>query len=376
MTVGLIIILALIFILPFAFRKIEHNLEYFLLVMGIAATIISKTFTTHLVVEILENYLIYFITAAVLVAGLIFRVSVNKIKNFVDYAVNKLPIPLFLFLLIVLLGFISSLITAIIAALILVEIVHALPFGHNEKVKLTIISCFSIGLGAALTPIGEPLSTIVVSSLKVDFFYLVRNIGVYIIPGIIALGVFGAVYVGGKYSNKTSKKPLQKDGFEEEALGEVLEEENIKEKILKDNIFKEDKSIKIMESLQEVFIRAVKILIFVISLELLGAGFKPLINEYIINLDGRILYWINMCSAVLDNATIAAAEISPVMSIKQIQAILMGLLISGGMLIPGNIPNIISAGKLNIKSREWAKIGIPLGLVLLSVYFVVIFLVG
>ena len=35
---------------------------------------------------------------------------------------------------------------------------------------------------------------------------------------------------------------------------------------------------------------------------------------------------------------------------RHIKAILLGLLVSGGMLIPGNIPNIIAAGKLNITS--------------------------
>ena len=59
-----------------------------------------------------------------------------------------------------------------------------------------------------------------------------------------------------------------------------------------------------------------------------------------------------MISAVLDNATMAA-ELSP--RCEQVQAILMGLLISGGMLI-GNIPNIITAGKLKINSKEWAKL--------------------
>ncbi len=29
------------------------------------------------------------------------------------------------------------------------------------------------------------------------------------------------------------------------------------------------------------------------------------------------------------------------------------------MLIPGNIPNIISAGKLGITSKEWARLGVP-----------------
>lgn len=352
MTIGLLIVLALIFILPFAFHVVERNLEYFLLAMGFAVVIISGTLSSDLFRHIFGNYLLYFITVAVLIAGLVFRISVKKIKSFVNYATVKIPLTVFIFLLIVVLGLVSSLITAIIASLVLVEIVHALPFNHKQKTTLTIIACFSIGLGAALTPIGEPLSTIVVSSLKVDFFYLLKNLGVYIIPCVIALGLLGALYIGRTY--KTEKSDL------------VVEEK--KESILENDITE-------IESLKDVFIRAFKIFLFVIALELLGTGFKPLINTYVIHLDSRLLYWINMCSAVLDNATLAAAEVSPAMSLQQIQAILMGLLLSGGMLIPGNIPNIISAGKLNIKSREWAKIGLPLGLLLLIIYFVIIFII-
>ena len=59
---------------------------------------------------------------------------------------------------------------------------------------------------------------------------------------------------------------------------------------------------------------------------------------------------------------------------QTIRAILLGLLISGGMLIPGNIPNIIAAGKLNIKSGEWARFGVPVGLIAMVIYFVVIVL--
>lgn len=64
------------------------------------------------------------------------------------------------------------------------------------------------------------------------------------------------------------------------------------------------------------------------------------------------------------------------MSQSTIEAILMGLLISGGMLIPGNIPNIISAGKLNITSKEWARVGLPFGMVIMVVYFVILLISG
>ena len=44
------------------------------------------------------------------------------------------------------------------------------------------------------------------------------------------------------------------------------------------------------------------------------------------------------------------------------------------MLIPGNIPNIVAAGRLRITMSEWARVGVPLGLILMGVFFVIIFL--
>jgi len=54
----------------------------------------------------------------------------------------------------------------------------------------------------------------------------------------------------------------------------------------------------------------------------------------------------------------------------------MGLLISGGMLIPGNIPNIVAAGRLGITSREWARVGLLAGIPLMVVCFVVLRWIG
>lgn len=120
--------------------------------------------------------------------------------------------------------------------------------------------------------------------------------------------------------------------------------------------------------------RALKVYIFVMALVLLGTGFAPLIEWYIIKLHPMVLYWVNTSSAILDNATLAAAEITKGMTQEQINAALMSLLISGGMLIPGNIPNIISAGKLHITSKEWAKFGAPIGAVWLAIFFVILFI--
>lgn len=53
----------------------------------------------------------------------------------------------------------------------------------------------------------------------------------------------------------------------------------------------------------------------------------------------------------------------------RIRAALIALLLAGGMLVPGNIPNIIAAGRLGIKSRDWARAAVPLGAALLTAYF-------
>ena len=61
---------------------------------------------------------------------------------------------------------ICSVITAIISALFLCEIANTLPLDRKNKINYVIIACFAIGLGAVLTPLGEPLSTIAITKLQ------------------------------------------------------------------------------------------------------------------------------------------------------------------------------------------------------------------
>jgi predicted cation transporter len=56
-----------------------------------------------------------------------------------------------------------------------------------------------------------------------------------------------------------------------------------------------------------------------------------------------ILYWVNISLTILDNATLAAAELESVMTAAQVKGIISVVIISGATLIPGNIPNIIAA---------------------------------
>lgn len=328
---GLIVLLLFVFTLPFLFKKVEHNLEIFLFIMGILALSISGLWSREIIHEALMEPIP--ISAVVLICGLAFKWGRKKMERGVSALLTIMPVALFIFFLIVVLGLLSSVITAIIASLILVELVVLLKVPRRQLVQVTVFGCFSIGLGAALTPVGEPLSTIVVAKMDVGFWYLLRNFAYLIIPAVFALGLF-AIWFHARKSQK---------------------EEHI--------------SWKSEDSTQAVLIRAVKVYFFVMALIFLGGGYKPLIDTYLITLSSKILFWMNMISAVLDNATLAAAEISPALSTEQMKSILMGLLISGGMLIPGNIPNIIAAGKLKITSKEWAKVGVPLGLAMMVIYF-------
>jgi predicted cation transporter len=353
-------IFILVLVLPFKVKKVEENLEVFLFICGIAALSISsfatlegETFgwTPEIVVEALTAPVMITTVAGipvgivqiVLIVGLIIYFAHNQIQKGIQFLVNKVPLQILVFSLICGLGLISSIISAIRAAIILVEIVCALPLGRQEKIGVTVISCFSIGLGAVLTPLGEPLSTITISKLSGDpyyagFWFLLALLGIYVVPAVLAMGFVGVAF-------------LRRQGTPTDGLECKL----------------------IRENLRDVVIRAGKVYLFIMALVFLGEGFKPLILEYIVQIPSEALYWVNTVSAVLDNATLAAAEIEPSLSEIQIKSALMGLLIAGGMLIPGNIPNIISASKMGITSKEWARYGVPLGFALLLMYFAFLF---
>ena len=363
--IGLFAIVLVVLVGPFMVKKIEHNLEVFLFVMGVLAVTIAGFesraileaigynheqiaevgWNMKLIMEAALEPVVKGIVPAVLVAGLLFHYGRDKAQSAMASILDKVSIKVVVFLMVVLLGLASSVITAIIAALLLVELVNCMPIDRKTKINLVIIACFSIGLGAVLTPVGEPLSTIAITKLQglpynAGFFFLFNQLAIYIIPGVLAMGLLAVFF--------TSKKS-------KEACLVTTEE---------------------TETLMDVVVRGAKVYVFVAALLLLGGGMKIVIDKYLLTVAPQILYWVNMISAILDNATLTAAELSPSMEITQIQAVLMGLLIAGGMLIPGNIPNIISAQKLNITSKEWAKLGVPLGLVIMAVYYVWIFYTG
>jgi len=337
--VGLALVMGLTLTLPFSVRRVEEEIEIFLLVMGLTAVTISSVWSVRLVHEALVEPLA--ITAAVAVVGFLFRAVRSRLKGWLSFLIARLGLSGAVFTFVFVLGLGSSVLTAIVAAIILAELVTLLKLDRKYEVRLTVYACYAIGLGAALTPLGEPLGTIAIAKLKgpphhADFWYLMRHLSVWVVPGVLVSAGLAARGAGAAVEGA---RGLSESGHEKS---------------------------------KDILMRAVRVYAFVMALIFLGAGLRPLAERFMVKMPTWALFWANSISAIVDNATLVAAEVTPAMTDRQITFVLMGLLIAGGMLIPGNIPNIISAGKLGIKSREWAKAALPFGAVLMLVYFVLL----
>ena len=342
---GLAIIALMVLILPFKVRFIEHNLEVFFLIMGAIALTVSGLWSEEVVIDALKapvmiRSLPIGIFQVVLVFGLVIYFFHNQFNKAILNLANKLSIRVFIFLLVAVMGLLSSVISVILTSVLLAEIATILPFDRKERIKLIVVACFALALGAVLTPLGEPLSTIMVQKLEGEpynagFTFPITHFAKYVVPGVIAFALFGAIWVNRKATVQET-------------------------------------TTQFSETIRSVIIRAVKVFAFVAALVFLGEGFKPVVEWFFTGVPSYILFWINMISAVLDNATLTAIEIGPELSMSQIICIIMGLSIAGGMLIPGNIPNIVAAAKMKISMKEWAVIGLPIGLVAMVIYFVVL----
>src|SRR6516165_3234841 len=321
---------------PVLIKQVEQNLEIFFLGAGAVASATTGQWGRSLLHAAVTEPIP--LTVAVLVFGVIARL----LRPFLDRAVARLVrsvAPRWIyFALIILLGLFSSVITAVIAALILVEAIAVLKLDRHSETAAVVLACFAIGLGAALTPVGEPLGTIAIAALKADFWYLVRLLGPLVVAGILIVGAV-SLFLPARYGHS-----LKADAH--------------------------------IESWMEIGLRAAKVYVFVAGLVALSWGLRPLVDEYISRMPQWALFWINSVSAIVDNATLTAAEIGPSLAPAQQRAVLMGLLISGGMLIPGNIPNIVAAGRLGISSREWARVGLIAGLPLMILCFGVLHWLG
>jgi len=323
---------------PLIFAPLEHNLEPYCFALGIIAMTISRQWEWHLLRKAALDPMP--LTITVVGAGMLFGALRPVLDRGFAAMRSLLPRPLLAGLVVLIVGLLSSAITAVIAALMLVEGVALIGLGPAERTRVVVLGCFTIGLGSALTPIGGPLATLAASAMNLNFADLFRLLSPWVFPGIAALSMLTAYYARGPY----------------------------------DLIMVAD-SPSPHERTQQALMQGLRIFAFIAGLILIGEACAPLASRYIGKLSNGALFWANIVSAALDNATLVAIEFHQI-DRQRAQAALLSLLVSGGMLIPGNVPNIVCANKLRMRSGEWARVGLPLGLIMLGIYFAFLLVVG
>ncbi len=331
-----IVILALLLFGPLAVTKIEHNIEIYCLALGALATLLGAGFTRDLILEAIHEPVA--ISVAVIVAALLFGWTRPWLDRAFERLRTRVSRPLLTAASVFVIASISSVITAIVGALMLVEIVGLLRLAGDRRVRVTIAGCFAIGMGASLTPLGEPLSTLAARALDLPFMGLFHLLAPWVFPGVLASSILAGVFARGDYDHAPPGAHAS-------------------------------------QSYGAIFFQAGKVFAFIAGLVMISSAYGPIANEYVSKMSNDLLFWANTVSAALDNATLVALEVHS-MTLPRAREAIISLLISGGMLIPGNIPNIVSAGTLRIGSATWAKVGVPIGLVMLGIYFAVIKLVG
>jgi predicted cation transporter len=334
--VSAIVILALLLFGPLAVATLEHNIELYCLALGVLATILGTGFSRDLIFETLQEPVP--ICIAVIVAALLFGWLRPGLDGGFERLRTRVSRPLLTAASVFVIASVSSVITAIVGALVLIEVIGLLHFEGDRRLRVTVAGCFAIGMGSALTPLGEPLSTLAARALDLEFMGLFHLLAPWVFPGVLASSIVAGAFARGEYDQTPA-------------------------------------GAHVRQTYAAIFFQAGKVFAFITGLVLISHAYGPIANEYIDKISNDLLFWVNTVSAALDNATLVALEVHG-MTLPRAREAILSLLISGGMLIPGNIPNIVSAGTLRIGSAAWAKVGVPMGLVMLGIYFAVIKFLG
>ena len=326
-------------VMPLISRWVESHLELFLLAIGAVAVTVSGGWSGELVHKTLASPV--YVSFIVIVVSIIFNNYSRYIFRILFVFFRALQPRYSFALLVFLLGMASSLISVTVAALVLAEVLQVVHLEHDTTVKITVFACYAIGLGAVLTPLAEPMGLVISNALSgppyhADFFFLMRHFIGWITPAVCVLAV--AAGYAARHAGTTLQMHIRED----------------------------------KESYTSILRRTLHIYMFVAALTLISTGLRPLAQSTITHLSGKVLFLANVVSVIIDNATLAAIEIMPTISPQNLTYMVLGLAACGSMLVQGNLPNIVAAEKLGIKSREWASIAVPTGLALMGVYFVLL----
>jgi predicted cation transporter len=164
---------------------------------------------------------------------------------------------------------ISSIITAIVGALVLVEVIGLLHLAGEKRIRVTVAGCFAIGMGASLTPLGEPLSTLAARALDLHFLGLFELLAPWVFPGVLLSSIVAGVFARGEYDEAPA------DAHVRQTYGAI-------------------------------FFQAGKVFAFIAGLVMISSAYGPIANEYVSKMSNDLLFWANTVSAALDNATLVS----------------------------------------------------------------------
>jgi len=336
-----VVLIDLLLLGPVVSRTVEEHIELFFLAIGLLAMTFAGAWRWEVASRAAEVPL--GITLTVIVADVIFGRVRGQMDRALGWIQARIARPIVCGGAIFVIALLSAMLTAIVAALMLAELVELMRLGPHTRVRVTVAGCFAIGLGSALTPLGGPLSTLAASGLGMGFGGLFAMLAPYVLPGMFVCAI-----VAGRFATGD-------DGASVAVAAPPV--------------------VLIRESAVRALVRGLEVYVFIVGLVLVGEAFAPLAARYVPMFGQSALYWANTVSATMDNATLVALEVHA-MDPARARAAILALLVAGGMLIPGNIPNIVAAGALRIGAGDWARIGIPMGLVLLGIYFAILRVAG
>lgn len=211
---GLVPIFVAVLLGPLFIKRIERNIEAFLLFMGSCAIVISGSWHIGLVEDAVRQPLVVGIVLAGLVAGMI----AHHRRMHLSHAISSLlsdPIAVKVMALevVVVSGLSAIIVTPALPFFMLVEAVNHLPLVRRNRAAISLLGGMSILFGALLAPVDGLGSTIASAKMQgalpsADIVSLgLQNL--YLMAGILVLGLVGLLLVGEEVRIKVVQ-PMEK----------------------------------------------------------------------------------------------------------------------------------------------------------------------
>ena len=200
---------------PFIAKKIERNFEAYLLLMSLFAVAISRSWQLDIIEKTINEPLLICSVLIILLAGAALRYRRSRFKGSNHSLLDETILKVIFFEIVVVLGLFASVITPILPFFLLMEAANNLPIERKTRAKLTILTVFSICLGAAMALVEEPYSSLGIMRMQgalpaAGFLPLeLQNLG--LILGILALGFVSISLAAGEKVTKMEMQTLQGD---------------------------------------------------------------------------------------------------------------------------------------------------------------------